>query len=358
METINPVEIWIEESVYSSPLAQRIRERAGESACKVIGQAQSINDQLLQDPAAMTRGRRILVVARMNGPFFKACPCSGESVHCGSDMMNVAGCSSATSYCLLQSSTNNPTVVVYANLEDLATELDQYFRENPGRQLRVGVGESCDSLDLEPLTGYAADLVRVFSQYPNATLELRTRGDSVDGLIGLDPGRAVISWTITCAEASCVEDKRSATLAERLDAASRVAEAGYKVGFHFDPMIHFPGWQESYADLLDRVEGAVHPNYVEWISLGALRFAPALKGTMERRFPSFSESEFVIADGRMRYFPAIRTEMFCYMAEQIRRRYPDTMIYLCMEPPEIWQKVLGREPRTCQIIEDPLGDTG
>jgi spore photoproduct lyase len=131
-------------------------------------------------------------------------------------------------------------MVIHANLEDMADELEKFFREDPDRRLRVGTGDCVDALELEPLTGYASDLVRIFSRWPNATLELKTQSDYVDELIALDPGNTVISWPVNPPDLLLASERHTAPLEKRIEAAARVAEAGYHVGFHFDPMVHAP----------------------------------------------------------------------------------------------------------------------
>src|SRR5438105_15518210 len=83
------------------------------------------------------------------------------------------------------------------------------------------------------------------------------------------------------------------------------------------------------------------------MSMGSLRFPPALKDVVRERFPKsrLMYAELVPgADGKMRYFKPLRTEMYAKMFSWIQRYTADTRLYLCMESEEIWQKVFGHAP--------------
>jgi hypothetical protein len=110
------------------------------------------------------------------------------------------------------------------------------LRARPERSFRIGTGELADSLALDPLTGLSRHLVPFFAARANATLELKTKTDNVGELLDLDPrGRVVVSWSVNAPAIVAAEEHGTASLAERLSAARRVQEAGYRLGFHFDP---------------------------------------------------------------------------------------------------------------------------
>jgi len=353
-----PKEIWIEQSVADTPLARRVRSRAAAARIEIIPDGEKTHQRFASEPSAIARGKRVLVLARLKGPFLKPCPCSPGVVSCGYDILNSANnCSLGCTYCILQHLMTNPALVLYANIEDLEAQLDAEWRARPRRRIRVGTGEFADSLELEPLTGCGAELVRAFARWPNAALELKTKTDFVDSLIGLDPGAAVIAWSLNPPRIIREEERRAAGLEERLAAARRAAQAGYRVGFHFDPMIHFPNWREEYAKVVDRVVEAVDPARIAWVSLGALRFPAKMKATMRWRFPStpILDGEFVVGwDGKMRYFQPIRVEMFSFLAERLRQAAPGTAVYLCMETEDVWRRVFGRVPTTQEILDQTL----
>ena len=171
------------------------------------------------------------------------------------------------------------------------------------------------------------------------TFEIKTKTDRLDHLLDLDHhDRAVISWSVNPDVVARIEEAPAPRLTQRLAAASRAVAAGYRVGFHFDPIIHFPGWEREYEQVVTAIFAEIPARNVAWISLGALRFNPALKPIIEDRFPysRLTTGELVKGlDGKYRYFIAIRRQIFSYLNRTIRDRAPNVPVYLCMEGREL-----------------------
>ena len=138
----------------------------------------------------------------------------------------------------------------------------------------------------------------------------------------------------------------------RLDAAARVAAAGYRVAFHFDPIILYGenrgDWRADYRDVVRKLFDAVDPARVAWISLGTLRFpqrfldawAPRLRAN-----PVFFDEFVPGEDGKLRYFWPLRRDAYRLVAGEIARRGGGRVpVYLCMEPASMWQAGLDRAP--------------
>jgi len=88
------------------------------------------------------------------------------------------------SYCFLQEYlANNPTLKVFTNIDDLLGEVAKWWIVNPGDNFRIGTGELSDSLALDHLLGFSADLVPFFflPSGKNVLLELKTKSDTSRG---------------------------------------------------------------------------------------------------------------------------------------------------------------------------------
>jgi len=78
-----------------------------------------------------------------------------------------------------------------------------------------------------------------------------------------------------------------------------------------------------------------------------LRFMPALKPVIQKRFPDSKiiYGEFISGlDAKMRYFQPLRIELYRKVAEWISARAPQAMIYLCMESDAVWKQSFGFTP--------------
>jgi spore photoproduct lyase len=136
-------------------------------------------------------------------------------------------------------------------------------------------------------------------------------------------------------------------LKARLQAARAAAAAGFRVAFHFDPLIFFAGWEEAYRRAVAALGETVPTRSIAWISMGGLRFMPSLRPLMHQRFPSsrVAAQEMVRApDGKLRYFKSLRVELYGRMRQFLAEAVPGVEPYLCMESPRIWQEVFGLTP--------------
>jgi spore photoproduct lyase len=157
----------------------------------------------------------------------------------------------------------------------------------------------------------------------------------------------VISWSLNPPEIITQEEKGAPNLESRLQAAKSCERAGYKIGFHFDPVIHYPDWESGYRFVVQEIPKFVAPESIAWISLGALRYPPQLNKLIKQRHRKsrapFGEL-FQGKDGKLRYLKVIRQEMFRKIVQWIREVDPGIFVYLCMESPEIWDYVFGEVP--------------
>jgi spore photoproduct lyase len=154
------------------------------------------------------------------------------------------------------------------------------------------------------------------------------------------------------------EEHKCASLEERIAAAKKILkDSSYRVGFHFDPIIDYPGWENDYEDVLDELFSQIPEDRIAWMSLGCLRMMPALKPIMQHRFSrsDLLQAEWIRGmDGKMRYFKPRRIEIYKKMAARIRRKAPHMTLYLSMESPEVWRHVFGFEPTrksVCDLLD-------
>ena len=127
-----------------------------------------------------------------------------------------------------------------------------------------------------------------------------------------------------------------------------VAAWGYRLAFHFDPMVIYEDCEEDYRRVITRMVERIPARQVVWVSLGTFRFMPALKPIVEARFPDSKivYGEFVSGlDGKMRYFKPLRIALYRKMAAWLREALPGAEIYFCMEDDEVWERCLGFTPQ-------------
>lgn len=360
MNSYRPHRIFVEESVAGSPITTNVLGQLPQAPVELIDSTEGLLSTARRRSYSFSQGKRSLVLARHRGRFFKSCPASqtrGEhrNVCCDYFVINYASnCHMECSYCYLQSHLNFPHLIIYANAQELLDELAATLAAAPDRFFRIGTGELADSLALDPLTRYSRLLVEFFAERANAVLEFKTKSDCVDQLLDLNHrGRTVVSWSMNTPFIQRTEEHKTARIGRRLKAAARCVEAGYKVAFHFDPLIHYPQWRTDYKKLIDRIFDLLPAASVSWMSVGGLRMTRQLREVIRSRFPTSTVplGELVPSpDGKLRYVKPIRIEMYRQVVAWLRRRAANVPLYACMERPEVWPRIFrGPTPSDEQV---------
>ncbi|MBN2088852.1 hypothetical protein JW964_04530 [candidate division KSB1 bacterium] len=361
MQQYQPQKIYFESTTKEYTLTRQILNHYSDIPVEEIKNPRQLVHQILQHPDPITYGKQFLLISRQKARFLKKCPGTRNYICCGYKILNTANnCHLDCTYCILQGYFNNPLMVVYVNIEDLLTELREQFELHPNKFYRIGTGELTDSLILEPVTQYGEKLVRFFKDFPNAIIELKTKSVNIDNLLELKHNRrAVISWSLNSESIQQREEALSPSIDERLAAAKKCQEAGYWLGFHFDPIIYYDNWEKDYFKTVEKIFSVIDGKNIAWISLGALRYPTSLDGIIRQRHPEspIVYGEFISGkDQKLRYFKPIRIQVFKKMVEWIRDFDPSVFVYLCMESSEVWKKAFGWTPERMSTLSRLLDE--
>jgi len=315
------------------------------------------------DNIQIARGKSILYITNYKGKFCKPCPgTSRDYICCNYYVINeTTGCPIDCVYCILQSYMNSRVLTVYANYKQIFKEFDELVQMYPKRILRIGTGELADSLALENITGISAKLIPYFESKKNVLFELKTKTDHVDFLEPFSGkiGNLVISWSLNPQQVIDNIEFKSDSLQNRLKAAMNAQEMGFKLAFHFDPIVHHENWETNYSDLIDLLFSNIDPSNIVWISLGGLRFPPSLKAIIRERFPSTSiirDEQITGHDQKLRYFKPLRQQMFSNIYSKIRSYSKEVFVYFCMENKDTWEKTMGFTPHSTNHLDFLFAD--
>ena len=341
--------ILVEEAARDYDITRRVLARLPRVPVTVISDREALKSQEGGPAEWLGESKTSLLLAVQKGPFWRPCPGTREYICCGYQVLQVAlNCPFDCTYCILQGYLNLSTVTVFVNVEDLQAELLTRWAKAPDQVWRLGTGEFGDSLALDELTGLHEHLIPMFAQHPTAYLEIKSKWYHLEHLLPYGPNPQVIfAWSLNPPEMVGEAEHNTASLKARLKAAEQAGTAGFRLAFHFDPLIYYPGWEQAYFETVRRLGKVAPPEKIAWISLGALRFLPPLRQIILKRFPHsrLAAEEMVRGpDGKLRYFRSLRVEMYGRLREWLAEVFPGVQLYLCMESPRVWREVFGFAP--------------
>lgn len=356
----NLQKIYIEKDSLDFPLTQRILKNASRIAQEVISDAQQLVEDIKIQRNAVEEGKKYLLLTQQRGEFVKPCPCTPCYVGCNYFIINLElNCPLDCIYCILQHYLSNPLITIHVNLDDMWRELDIFYEKNKSRHFRIGTGELGDSLALDPITENSRDLISYFKEKPRALFELKTKARNIKNILTQEPAEnIIISWSLNSSKMAKELEIGAPEVEKRIDAARQVSKKGFRLGFHFDPLLRYPGWEEDYDEIIEYLLKAVAPERMAWISLGSLRFPSDLRSIIRMRFPGTKilSDEFIKGkDGKWRYFKPLRIELYKKIVASLRSHGgSDVPLYFCMESEEIWREVMGWIPRSKKEVESFL----
>jgi spore photoproduct lyase len=351
--------LYIDHQIADAPLVASIQAQLNLPG-EIVKDKRDLFALITADPDPVRKGKSMLFLTLNRGAFIKDCPGTRCYRCCGYKILNIGTfCTMDCTYCILQSYFDPPLLQYFVNHDEMYAELDKLFSQNT--VFRVGTGEFTDSMIWEKWTPISKLLVPKFSEQSRAVLELKTKSTAIKGLKDITHHRkTVVAWSLNTKSVIREEERYTASLSSRLEAAARCESWGYPIAFHFDPMVIYDGCEEDYREVVAQLFSSVSSENVAWISLGSFRFMSALKPIIQRRFPDsrIVYGEFVPGlDGKMRYFKPLRIDLYRKMVSWIRDIAPDVCLYFCMEDDEVWEKALGFVPSDRGGLSKMLDDS-
>jgi spore photoproduct lyase len=281
------------------------------------------------------------------------CPVASPKTRCCNllTLDAVDNCGYGCSYCSIQSFFSDNQVFFDPTFGEKLHQLEI----DPGHTYHIGTGQSSDSLMWGNSHGVLDAQLEFAERHPNVILEFKTKSANIKHLLNRQlPPNIICTWSLNTQTMVENEELGSAPLQKRLDAASRIADKGTVIGFHFHPMIHYQGWEEEYADLFAQLQQRFDPQQVALVSLGTLTFIkPVLKQIRQRGGNSqILKMPLVEADGKLSYPDEIKLQLFTHAYQSFGTSWKESVFfYLCMEHQRFWQPVFGYEYSTNEAFE-------
>jgi len=340
------VEILIDERIANHPTVNIVLENLSDIPV-FRGDDEAIHNRIAC--LDLEEGKKRIHLTVDSGQLVKPCPATNPPyICCRYTVINSANqCPMDCTYCVLQNYLEGSVITVFVNEQDILNELEQLFHQSPRRFFRIGTGELADSLALDLITKQTPGLIEYFNNKRNCLFEVKTKTDHIDNILRSDPANVVAAWSVNPQKVMSREELRAASLSKRLAAAKKCQDHGCLLAFHFDPILELGDENNLYQETVDEIFSSVSSERIAWISLGALRYPPDLKEVIHKRFPASKiiYDEMIRGlDGKMRYIRPKRLELFKIVYERIRKHSPDVFVYFCMEPPWVWDKIMGFHP--------------
>ena len=171
----------------------------------------------------------------------------------------ISGCSGMCEYCYLNTQLGKrPYTKIYVNTDEILDQAFEYVEERkPSITIFEGAATS-DPLPVETYSGAMAKAIETFGACEYTRFRFVSKFGDVDTLLNLNHNNhTTIRFSINTDKVIREFEHGTGLLKDRIEAARKVREAGYLLGFIIAPVFIYDGWKEDYLKLMDKIKDQV-----------------------------------------------------------------------------------------------------
>ncbi len=325
--------IYIEKAAWDHPRVEAIRRRFSHIkpvVCERYGEVFNRSGQNFR----VQKQRPALILARKHDHFVLPAPASygigGEHNYYFSHMLN---CLYDCRYCFLQGMYRSANYVLFVNYEDFADAIDSQVRQCSSGDVYFYSGYDCDSLALEPVSGFVEQMLPVFETRERAWLELRTKSTQIRGLLNRPPvDRCVVAFSLSPQPVVQRWEARTPSLEKRLQAIESLQTQGWSIGLRFDPIVAVADYRQHYNQMFEQVFAVVNQERLHSVSLGTFRLP---QGFYQRMVELYPYEPLLVAglerqETMVGYRLELEQEMMAFCREQLLHYIPEEKFFPCV----------------------------
>lgn len=278
--------IYVEREIAAHPRTQSIRSRFPNALEIPIERYGEVFNRNAQSFRLQKRKPSLILAKKFERHLLSAPEGYGIGTRRNYYFSHVLNCLYDCRYCFLQGMFRSAHYVVFVNYESFQEAIRERLDAHPGEEVTFFSGYDGDSLALESITGFIEAFVPFFADEPLAWLELRTKSAAIRSLLRSHPlPNCVIAFSFTPEPHAGQLEHHVPPIETRLDAMSRLAERGFRLGLRFDPLIFDPNYRKSYQSLFETVFRKVPLESLHSVTLGPFRLPREYFQRMERLYP-------------------------------------------------------------------------
>jgi spore photoproduct lyase len=324
--------IYVEQEVAEHPVTRAICQRFGEATRISIGRYTEVFNRRAQNFRLQKKRPALILARKFHGHVLPTPPGYGIGATRSFYFSHMLNCVYDCRYCFLQGMYSSANYVVFVNYEDFEQALETTIEAVPGATTCFFSGYDCDSLALEPVTGFVETVLPLFQRYPDAWLELRTKSTQIRALLKREAmANVIVAFSFTPEEISQALEYKVPRLGRRIEALVALQRAGWPLGLRFDPLVFSDDYRTLYRRLFAEIFSKIRVDALHSVSLGPFRVPRDFHRRMQRLYPDerLFAGRLEERDGLVSYPPQVEEAMRAYCTEELLGYVPETILYPC-----------------------------
>jgi len=199
------------------------------------------------------------------------------------------GCMGHCHYCYLQTTLGSkPYIRTYVNLDEIFEQAEKYMKEREGQITRFEAACTSDIVGIDHLTHSLKRAIEYFGKTETGQLRFVTKFHHVDHLLDAEHnGHTRFRFSINSRYVIKNFEPGTSNFDERIEAARKVAKAGYPLGFIVAPIYLHENWKEGYHELFERLSNSLEGIDISNLTFELIqhRFTKPAKRVIAKRYP-------------------------------------------------------------------------
>lgn len=278
-----------------------------------------------------------LIIAKKYGKYVLDAPpgygIGGRHNYYFSHMLN---CIYDCRYCFLQGMYRSAHYVLFVNYDDFFESIDHAMAYHPQKDVWFFSGYDCDSLALDPVTGFATQFLQFLKSRPQAFAELRTKSTQIRALLSMNSiPNVVVAFSLSPTETADRFEDKAPSVAKRIQAMRTLADNGWLLGLRFDPLILDNSFEARYKRLFKQVFSALAPSSIHSTTLGPFRMPQKFFRNLTRLYPEepLFSGPFNNRSGMVSYSDTDEQALIHFCVDELSSYIPKDRLYSCWTNP-------------------------
>ncbi|QDP39072.1 spore photoproduct lyase [Radiobacillus deserti] len=199
------------------------------------------------------------------------------------------GCMGHCHYCYLQTTMGSkPYIRTYVNTDEILESADKYMEERAPEVTRFEASCTSDIVGVDHLTHTLKRAIEHFGKTDKGRLRFVTKFAHVDHLLDAKHnGRTRFRFSMNDDYVIKYFEPGTSRLKERIEAACKVADAGYPLGFIIAPIYLHEGWKEGYGEMLEHLAESLPEHAKNGLTFELIqhRFTQPAKRVIQKNYP-------------------------------------------------------------------------
>ena len=234
-------------------------------------------------------------------------------------------------YCFLQGMYRSANYVVFVNYEDFFDQIAVTTSESSAASWFFS-GYDCDSMAMEPVTGFMHEALNQFEKLPMAYMEIRTKSTQIRSLLNRETiPNCIVAFSFSPEKISKTLEKGVPAIEKRINAIQKLQKKGWKIGLRLDPIIFSHSLQTDYEALLQKIFSSIDAEKIHSVSYGMFRLPKPFFRKMVKLYPreKLFSMPLTEQDSQVSFSSEIEQESYNIVHTELLKYIDESVIFPC-----------------------------